>query len=298
MQFHKPVIETPAAGANRILTGLLDSIGDRLAGQTHLSDSNIHEIRKTCKKLRAVLRLIRPALDLDRFRTLDRLIRDFARQLAGLRDTRVMRDTLDLLGRHFAPVLHEQALAPVVAALEQGSAKSAGAAAVTADAAVLQTHLTEIVAAAGQLDFRPIGADTLLAGLEQSYRRGRRALAQMEAAPDTENSHSLRRQAKYQYYQLRMLAGWNAQLLHALVENFHRLEDTLGKDHDLALLGEALGSRPQLCPDAVRRELLQALVESRRIALMTQALRLARGLYRPKPGRYRSWLENTCQQPA
>lgn len=298
MQYHKPAIETPAAGSRRILSALLDSIGARLATDAALSDSNIHEIRKTCKKLRAVLRIIRPALEDGNFRALDRMIRDLARQLAGMRDTRVMRDTLDLLGQHFAPVLHAQALAPVHAALGQGTAKHVGAAAVLPDAAALRARLTEITAAAAQADYDRIGTATLLDGLETIYRCGRRALRRMEASPDTENGHGLRRQAKYQYYQLRTLGSWNDTALKPLIDGFHRLEELLGKDHDLAVLGETLGKQPQLCPDKVRRELLHALIESRRIALMTRALRLARQLYRSKPGRYRQQLKRAFLQPA
>jgi hypothetical protein len=57
------------------------------------------------------------------------------------------------------------------------------------------------------------------------------------------------------------------------------------------VLEELLGRCPELCPDRIRRELLGALIESRRVALMTRSLQLARELYRDKPGRYRRRLE-------
>jgi CHAD domain-containing protein len=148
------------------------------------------------------------------------------------------------------------------------------------------------------MDCSRIDTDTLLAGLRDIYRRGRRALARMEASPDTDNGHMLRRQAKYQYNQLRMLVAWNGRDLKSLVDRFHDLEETLGKDHDLAVLEAALDRHPDLCPDRVRRELLHALIESRRIALMTRALRRARELYREKPGGYRQRLGTTLMQQA
>ena len=298
MQYHIPTIETPAAGSRRILTGLLDDIGDRLATRAALSDSNIHEMRKTCKKLRALLRMIRPALDEDSFLALNRKIRDFARQLAALRDNKVMLDTLDQIARHFAPVLHEQALAPVFEALRHSTEKPADAVVVAPEPAAMQTQLTDILAAASQTDYSRIDIETLLDGIVDCYRRGRRALSRMEASPDTDNGHALRRLAKYQYYQLRMLVAWNETGLKCAISDFHQLEDTLGKDHDLAVLEDALVTQPEICPDQVRRQLLHALIESRRIALLSKALRIARKLYRVKPGKYRRQLENTFMQQA
>ncbi|HUT42116.1 MAG TPA: CHAD domain-containing protein [Gammaproteobacteria bacterium] len=298
MQFHNPAIESPDTGSRRILTGLLDGIGEHLTAPSAISDSNIHEMRKTCKKLRALLRMIRPALDADSFRILNRSIRDFARQLATLRDKKVMLDTLEQLDRHFAPVLHEQALAAVHEALRHSPAKHAGAAAVALDPATLQRQLAEILAVAGQTDFGRIDSRIMLAGIADCYRRARRALARMEASPDTDNGHALRRQAKYQYYQLCMLDAWNGAELKTAISDFHRLEDTLGKDHDLAVLEETLATHPDLCPDRVRRELLHALIESRRIALMSKAMRIARALYHLRPGKYRRRLESTLAPAA
>jgi CHAD domain-containing protein len=298
MQYHIPAIETPAAGSRRIMTELLDNIGDRLAGQATLSDSNIHEMRKSCKKMRGLLRTLRPGLHAQNFRTLDRRIRGFAAQLAGLRDNRVMLDTLEQLSLHFAPVLHELALVPVHEALSDVARRHPGATAATPDPEGLCTRLAEIRNVAGQTDWERIETATLLAGLADIYRRGRRLLARMEATPDTEHGHRLRRQAKYHYYQLRMLVTWNETELKSVIDSFHRLEDTLGRDHDLAVLDETLGKNPDLCPDAVRRELLHALIESRRVALLSQALRLARQLYHRKPGNYRRRLELTLAQPA
>lgn len=287
MQYRNPALEPVATGSHRLLTGLIGDIGARLDGSAQLSDGNIHEIRKNCKKLRGLLRLLEPALDAHRFHVLDRMIRNFARQLAGLRDGKVMLDTLDALERHFAPMLSERALAPLRETLLTLSGQRAGNA---PDAAALREHHKAIVQAVGSLDFTPVDRDTLLTGITAVYRLGRRAHRRMEVEPDTGNGHKLRRLAKYQYYHLRMLTPWNETALQPQADRFHRLEETLGKDHDLAVLAELLGRCPELCPDRIRRELLNALIESRRIALMSRALRLARELYRVKPGRYRKRL--------
>jgi len=297
MQFHLPAIESPAAGASRILTGLLENAGDRLASPTATSDINIHEIRKICKKLRALLRMVRPALADDEFRTLDRGIRDFARQLGMRRDNKVILDTLDYIVERFAPLLRQETFSSVHEALLHMKTHADGTVAAL-DIEALQAHLAGILAMARTADYRRITDKTLLAGVVDGYRRGRRRLARMASSPDTGNAHALRRLAKYQYYQLQMLAVWNDTALQPLVSRFHRLEETLGNDHDLAVLEQTIAEYPEICPDRVCRELLNALIESRRITLMSRALRLAQALYRAKPGKYRARLEAACTPSA
>jgi len=297
MHYHLPAIESPAAGTRRILSNLLEDIGDMLATPSAASDTNIHEMRKTCKKLRALLVMLRPAIAADVLRALDRNIRDLARQLGGLRDNKVILDTLDAVGQHFASLLRAETLAPVHEALSEAMRRDNGTPGAALDIAALQALLAEIMAMARDLDYGQISRQTLLAGIANCYRRGRRALARMEASPVTEHGHALRRQAKYQYYQLQLLEPWNDTVLKPLASGFHRLEETLGRDHDLALLESMLARRPQLCQGRVRRELLFALIESRRITLMSHALRLARELYHAKPGRYLRRLE-TAFTPA
>jgi len=299
MHYHLPTIELPAAGTRRILSNLLEDNGDMLTTPAAISDTNIHEMRKTCKKLRAVLVMLRPAIAADVLRAMDRTIRDFARQLGGLRDNKVILDTLDHIGQHFASLLRAETMAPVHEALSEAIRCDTGSTPGAAlDTAALQALLAEIMAMARDLDYEQISRQTLLAGIANCYRRGRRGFARMEASPDTEHGHALRRQAKYQYYQLQLLEPWNAKALKPLASGFHQLEDTLGKDHDLAMLESMLAKHPQLCQGRVRRELLFALIESRRIALMSHALRLARELYHAKPGRYRHRLETAFTPPA
>ena len=52
-------------------------------------DTGVHEARKALKRLRALLRLARPALLQQPYRDLDRRLRDAGRRLSPLRDARV-----------------------------------------------------------------------------------------------------------------------------------------------------------------------------------------------------------------
>ena len=298
MQYCLPANETPAAGTRVSLQQLLDRIAALLADVQPLSDSDVHEIRKTCKRLRALLRMVQPRLSPDEFRKADRKIRDLAAQLATLRDNRILVETLDKIAQHFDPLLNETALAPVRESLQALHASTSRMAAASASRRSLQKRLKRLRGILDNIDLEGISRKTIISGMTASYRRGRRAYAALEAVPDTANAHTLRRHAKHLYYLLQFTADWNDAALAPLVGKFHRLEDELGNDHDIAVLVETLTKQPQLCPDKTRRELLSALAESRRIALLSSALRLAGELYRDRPRKYRNWLEATLSRPA
>jgi CHAD domain-containing protein len=298
MQYYSPATETPAAGTQRILQQMLDSIAVLLAETHALSHPDVHEIRKTCKKLRALLRMARPALPSGTFGEADRAVRDLAGQLSSQRDSKVLVDTLDSIAQHFGGLLDVSALAPAREALQGQLASGTGEAATSADRVTLRQRLGHISSAFGNIDFEQITRRTLFSGIATSYRRGRRAYSSLAAEPDTNNAHALRKQAKYLYYQLQFIRAWHEEALAPVSEKFHRLEETLGNDHDLAVLVDALAVQPQLCPDRTRRELLNALAESRRITLLSNALRLAGEQYRDKPRVYRKWLQATTSLPA
>lgn len=297
MKYAPPASESPAQGTQRILQQLLDNIAGLLDTPPPLADDNIHEIRKTCKRLRALLRMARPGLPAGKYRRLDRKIRSLARHLSGLRDNRVMLDTLDSIARHFSPLLAESALAPVRESLQLQIDKDSKEAARTDRIVTLVNILDDIREQAGKLDTAKINHDTLIAGMTACYRQGRHDLSVLDTAPDTENAHALRKQAKYLYFQLGFISDWNDAAISPEAVRFNELEAILGSDHDLAVLVETVTEQPQLCPGKVRTELLLALAESRRVALLTRAQQLATGLYCNRPGKFRRWLKSCIAQP-
>ncbi|MEA2297262.1 MAG: hypothetical protein QOF77_198, partial [Solirubrobacteraceae bacterium] len=65
----------------------------------------VHEARKSIKKTRALLRLVRPGLPKRVYRSENRTLRDAARLISGARDADVMVETVEKLAeRHLARI--------------------------------------------------------------------------------------------------------------------------------------------------------------------------------------------------
>ena len=89
--------ETFTSGLLRVVDLLTNSISDCLAHLSQNEEEDIHRVRTTIKRLRALLRLIRPAIDPAFFNREDRRLRTAAALLSFARDSEVARGTLKTL---------------------------------------------------------------------------------------------------------------------------------------------------------------------------------------------------------
>ncbi len=204
-------------------------------------ETAVHEVRKRCKASRGLVRLVRPALG-DEFRSFDRLVRDAARELSTLRDAHAVSNTFDALleGR------------PDDVALRAVSSRQA---AISADAALgtVETDDRRITTArsllvdartASQAWWIPRGFDAGEAGLAATYRQGRTGLRRVRADPTDHRVHDWRKAVKYLWYQVQLVRDAAPSVLGPLGDRLDLLADTLGDDHDLAVLVELLGEHP------------------------------------------------------
>src|SRR5262245_25721620 len=86
----------------RIARSQMDAVLKELtAGANGPRDEVVHEVRKSFKKVRAVLRLVRPVIGEKCYRRENTCFRDAARPLTEVRDARILIETLDALVEHF-----------------------------------------------------------------------------------------------------------------------------------------------------------------------------------------------------
>jgi CHAD domain-containing protein len=282
--------EETAAGVKRMALAQLDRAIELLQGESGLSEKHaIHEARKALKRLRALLRLLRGQLGERAFAREDAVLHDAARRLAGARDAQVMVDTLDkLLERRARGLARQGGVVELRAQLaaERDSAELAlgdpgGRAATLNDlrAARLRVATWRLPAHKGLRLVEP--------GLRDLYRQGarRRRHAIRGKAGDTRVLHRWRKRVKDLRYAAQALG------LAQLARRADALQETLGQEHDLALLATRVGaSDGPLAGRGKRRKrtrkALLKLIATRRERLRKQALREGERLYRRAPKRF------------
>ncbi|HXH38653.1 MAG TPA: CHAD domain-containing protein, partial [Thermoanaerobaculia bacterium] len=259
--------ETIPEAVRRIYLEQLDRIG------VHLSEGDVHATRKRMKETRALLRLVRGALG-DEFVIENGWLRDAQHSLNGARDAEAMIETLQKLRKR----TDDRTLRLDISRAKR-SVRARGR-----RLAVQSTVAEERLAAArARGSLRPDIPDrfsTIGAGLERTYRAGRRAFRRASVSHLPADLHALRGPVKDHWYQVRLLRTAAPDLLEPYAAVIEHLSELLGEHHDLTLLFDSLHRE--------RFANLLELAERRRAELESRALALAELVFAEEPQAWRN----------
>jgi CHAD domain-containing protein len=244
----------------------------------------VHQVRKRCKKLRGLIRLVRPQFD--DYRRENAFFRDAARELSYVRDSQSIIECFDGLIGHFQEQIDQDAFARVREELVERRQR-------IADDKVgldekLDEFLTKMHEARGRAAYWKIDEDDFSAvegGLAKTYGRGRKALRDAYEHPSTESFHEWRKRVKYHWYHARLLRQIWPDMMSAWRSASDRLSDLLGDEHDLAVFRQSLCDDPDRFGDDADRQVLIGLIDRRRAELQAEARPLGQCLFAEKSER-------------
>ncbi len=306
MAFRFEQKESGSDGVKRVARERVNRVIRNLSRKPSPTAENIHDARKDLKSLRALMRLVRSAMEAEEWREDNRIFRDSARTLSRSRDAQVMMETLSelLISDHDSPspesAWKSESGRKIWKELEQDARTRIAAAS-------LQEALRPLRAIRQRLSFwltpapdadKSSWTALFREGLKDSYRKGRTLLRQCQfVGPDhfpEENWHQLRKQAKTLGYQLRLMRPIWPGPLKRLIDELDDLTDLLGKNHDLVVLRtrinqerDSAAATQQAAED--RLALLRA-IDQRQGNLKATALDIARHVYVEKPRQFESRL--------
>lgn len=293
MAFKFRIGERAGDGIRRMAQEQMDKALGEIGNSELGSHKTVHQVRKRCKKLRALLRLARG--DLDRsgrvYRRENECFRDAARSLSSVRDAEVLLQTCDAVAGEHAAADSREHLQQVREVFEQRRREVANAS-VDLDERIVTVALT-LREARERVDGWPVGNDfdALLPGLKATYRAARKAMKKAAKKPTTENLHEWRKHVKYHLYHVQVLRPtWNG-VLRAWRNELKDLGENLGDDHDLAVFAQTLLDEQDRF--ACNRELriLVGLSDRRRARLQAMMFPLGQRLFAEKPKRLAGRLE-------
>ena len=258
----------------------LDGALAALADPSELGvEKTVHDVRKRCKRLRGVIRLMRPGMG-RRYGAVNAAVADAARELGGLRDAHATAATFERL----IAATHGERLSPAaLAGVRDGLAARVAAAEATALEPRLARAAERLTAARDVLGSGSLGGRrAMLEGLERTYRRGRRALRTARRDPSAEALHAWRKQAKYGWYHVTLLRDAAPSVLTPLEDRFDELCEGLGDEHDLAVLRGTVLAAPEEFGGAGSRDVVE-LIDAVRADLRDRCIRLGVRLYAETP---------------
>jgi len=280
MSYRLKTGEGIAAGMRRIAREELESAICEIAAATPTNEAAaVHAARKSIKKTRALLRLIRDKIDREIFKEENRCLRDIAQSLSGPRDSRVELQLVEKLREQVPPGL---TFGKTTAALQEEVAANAETFAPQRHAAEATLQLICDRIEGWPLD--DLGMNDLCCGLRDFYRRGRKYYRRACARKTPENFHAWRRRVKDFWYQSRLLCNLNPTVMCEISEAAGTLGKKLGELHDLAFFRLHLREKQGI--DEEERSVLFGLIYSGESELEEAVLDLGARFFAEKSGAF------------
>jgi CHAD domain-containing protein len=273
-------------GVHRIAAEQLDELLADLDNPSIGVDERIHASRKRGKKVRGLLRLVRPALG-STYRAENEALRDAARLLSPARDGQIIIAAFDALAKRDAE-----------------DQSSAAANTIARDS--LLTHRQELVGEPSELQDRLAeyreriaairhrigdwrvekkGVRAVRQGFQRTYAAAKSAFASANenGAPDA--FHQWRRRVKDHWCHLLLLEALWPPILMSHSDRVNELAGLLGEANDLAVLLQALQSKPKESDEAAPFDAIVMLAGERQDRLQSKAKALGAELFEAKPKR-------------
>lgn len=230
----------------------------------------IHQMRKRCKKIRAVARLVRP--EFDHYKQANRRFRDIAKSASDERDARVMYELTGEIAPGERAGIDDWASAPLVRwhRLRNQLANEV----LELRMPTLERQIADGTVAIERWDLSDVDAASMLKGLRKTLKRAHKALAALQVDRSPERFHELRKRCKYHWYHLRLLKALMPPDLEARIDVFDELCDLLGDAHDGSMFLAHGAELPGFIKNRPSSQWAIAAVTDRRRQLRKKALEL------------------------
>ena len=278
--------ESVPEGIKRVVKEELEAGVDQLSGKSRANrEEAVHEARKSVKKIRAVLRLMRPELN-GAYDAQTRRLRTVGRKLSEFRDAGAIVETFDNLKQKYRNELRKHSVDSIrrrLVKLREEAEKKVE----TGDAfKKLAGNLEEVAKDVKTWPLQTDGFPAIGPGLEDAFRRARRAMLRARKDPRPENFHEWRKCVKDHWYHVRLLESLWSDVMRAHEKSLKDLEGWLGEDHNLVVLREKIVAEPNLHGSQKDTDLVLDLIDKYQKELRDNALSIGKQIYQERPRQF------------
>ena len=270
--------ESIAKGLTRLVNRELKSAVDRL-DEWEKPGEAIHETRKSVKKIRAALRMIRKGAPDVTDRDTKRLRRS-GRLLSPLRDTDALLETARDLCRDDLSALEKEMCAALRRHLAANKAQAFQPSRLGRSRTQALNALGSVHRSSKHWNLRAARFHLVARGLKRVYRDARKAMPGTRERDDDVALHRWRRRVKTLWYNLRLFEERMPGVAR-LTEDLGHLEAWLGDDHNLVLLRDQINRLPVQELSMLAR--LTELAKRRQEKLRRASLALGARVFAEKP---------------
>lgn len=268
--------ETLNEAVHRIFNEELEQTAQELSPPFKDLPVAIHNARKSFKKLRALVRLVRYTIGKELYQTVNYTLRDLGRHLSAKRDAHVLIETIHCLVNDAKTSRYE----PMLNALHRLKSNHTE---IDADflkiLEEISLDINDLKTTVHNLPDIPNTFESIRAGIIRVYEQGQSAQITAEDNQRSEYYHEWRKQAKYLWHQLQLLYPLWPEMMTVWADEVHKLSDYLSEEHDLAVFLDYADNHDyqKLYPQVMQT--LSSRIKSRRRDLRKKAHALGCRVY-------------------
>lgn len=284
MSFRFKRKEKVSTGIKRMVVEEIDSVLDliRLTSGDHTEA--IHDSRRSLKKIRAVVRLIRDELGEKLYKQENHCFRDAARKISSLRDSAVLVTTLEKIKSDFKNEIDSATIDNLLEQLRERH-KELEQDILHDDQAfhevgeILQEARERVL----KWPLRKNRFSILSNGIKRIYRQGKSRFKEAFQDVSDEALHECRKRLKDLRYQVNLLEPVWPRMMSELSQTLDETTDILGDDHDLSVLKKLLQDGAKTKADPVKVQRLIEIIDLKRKEFQAQALPMGERIFAESP---------------
>lgn len=235
--------------------------------------SVVHEARRRCKKLRGLLRLVRPAFP--DFTRENAAIRDAAGLLSHLRDNEVLQQTVADLAK--------STKSETIGIMAQRLAAEAAPHQEADKVREFRDRLADVRQRAEHWELTRNGRDAAIPGFRITYRSARSRMRLAKSDGEALHMHEWRKAHKNHGFHVDLMKRLAPDVLSRHLDVIDELSTQLGLHHDLAVLTETIAHTPERFGDEAALGQLHDAIAARSSEIEARAFELGRQLYAERP---------------
>lgn len=227
----------------------------------------VHQLRKRCKKMRGLVRLVRDGFE--GYKEENVFFRDLARRFSDIRDATAVLEMLDGLEKRFGDHLYAPVLGEARRQLDRRRT-ALDDEAINAMLGAARQDLEAALERSASWSVKGKEHEVLAAGMARTAGRARKAMDRARMTREANDLHEWRKRVKYHTYHVRLLKRSWPEIVPQWAAEAKALSDCLGDHHDDAVFREE--TLPSLDAPRDARDVLRGL-------LIADQRRLERGAF-------------------
>lgn len=214
----------------------------------------IHRVRKRCKKIRGLIRLVRKVFP--NYKEENARYRDAAGALSEVRDAQAVILIFDKLMNRPDCKSEQDSMKPVLHFLEERQKKQMKEKEVYVLLQDTELLLREGIRRTTDWQLEAGGIEAIEGGFKKTYKRAGKAMKIAYEEPDMDNFHEWRKRVKYHWYHSRLITPLWENMFAAYSSEVHQLSDYLGDEHDLGLFRKI---KEEIPADVLKKNKMNAM---------------------------------------